>query len=110
LFFTKGTPTKEIWYYEHKLPEGAKAYNKTKPIQAKEFEPIKSWWTDRKESDIAWKVPIQTIIDRNYDLDIKNPTKQEVVQEYNSLELMGLLHSSFDKSNELLNQLKKAVK
>jgi type I restriction enzyme M protein len=110
LFFTKGTPTKEIWYYEHKLPEGAKAYNKTKPIQAKEFEPIKSWWTDRKESDIAWKVPIQTIIDRNYDLDIKNPTKQEVVQEYNSLELMDLLHSSFDKSNELLNQLKKAVK
>jgi type I restriction enzyme M protein len=110
LFFTKGTPTKEVWYYEHRLPEGQKAYNKTKPIQAKEFEPIKSWWTDRKESDIAWKVDIQTIIDRNYDLDIKNPTKQEVVQEYNSLELMGLLHSSFDKSNELLNQLKKAVK
>ena len=110
LFFTKGTPTKEIWYYEHKLPEGAKAYNKTKPIQAKEFDPIKTWWADRKESDIAWKVPIQTIIDRNYDLDIKNPTKQEETHEYNSVELMDLLHSSFDKSNELLNQLKKAVK
>ena len=110
LFFTKGTPTKEVWYYEHKLPDGAKAYNKTKPIQAKEFDPIKLWWKDRKESDIAWKVPIQTIINRNYDLDIKNPTKQEEVHEYNSLELMSLLHSSFDKSNELLNQLKKAVK
>lgn len=110
LFFTKGTPTKEIWYYEHKLPEGQKAYNKTKPIQAKEFDPIKTWWADRKESDIAWKVPLQTIIDRNYDLDIKNPTKQEEVREYNSSELMGLLHSSFDKSNVLLNQLKKALK
>jgi type I restriction enzyme M protein len=110
LFFTKGTPTKEVWYYEHKLPEGAKAYNKTKPIQAKEFNPIKTWWTDRKESDIAWKVPIQTIIDRNYDLDIKNPTKQEEVQEYNSVELMDLLHTSFDKSNALLERLKKAVK
>lgn len=110
LFFTKGKPTKEIWYYEHKLPEGQKAYNKTKPIQAKEFDPIKTWWTDRKESDIAWKVPIQTIIDRNYDLDIKNPTKQEEVHEYNSVEVMDLLHSSFDKSNALLNQLKKAVK
>ncbi len=110
LFFTKGTPTKEVWYYEHKLPEGQKAYNKTKPIQAKEFDPIKTWWTDRKESDIAWKVPIQTIIDRNYDLDIKNPTKQEESHEYNSLELMDLLHASFDKSNILLNQLKKAVK
>jgi type I restriction enzyme M protein len=116
LFFTKGTSagsapaTKEVWYYEHKLPEGQKAYNKTKPIQAKEFDPIKTWWTDRKESDIAWKVPIQTIIDRNYDLDIKNPTKQEETHEYNSVELMDLLHTSFDKSNSLLNQLKNAVK
>ncbi len=110
LFFTKGTPTKEVWYYEHRLPEGAKAYNKTKPIQAKEFEPIKDWWNDRKESDISWKVPIQTIIDRNYDLDIKNPTKQEEAHEYNSMELMEMLHTSFDKSNALLNQLKEAVK
>ncbi len=110
LFFTKGTPTKEVWYYEHKLPEGQKAYNKTKPIQAKEFDPIKTWWTDRKESDIAWKVPMQTIIDRNYDLDFKNPTKQDETHEYNSIELMDLLHNSFDKSNSLLEQLKKAVK
>jgi len=92
------------------LPEGAKAYNKTKPIQAKEFEPIKTWWNDRKESDIAWKVPIETIIERNYDLDIKNPTKKEEIQEFNSVELMELLHTSFDKSNALLNQLKESVK
>lgn len=110
LFFTKGTPTKEVWYYEHRLPEGQKAYNKTKPIQAKEFNPIKKWWNDRKESEVAWKVDIQTIIDRNYDLDIKNPTKQEEVHEYNSTELMELLHTSFEKSNALLNQLKEAVK
>lgn len=110
LFFTKGTPTKEVWYYEHRLPEGQKAYNKTKPIQAKEFNPIKTWWNDRKESDVAWKVDIQTIIDRNYDLDIKNPTKQEEVHEYSSVELMELLHTSFAKSNALLNQLKDAVK
>ncbi|WP_374540198.1 N-6 DNA methylase [Flavobacterium sp.] len=109
LFFTKGTPTKEVWYYEHRLPEGQKAYNKTKPIQAKEFNPIKDWWKDRKESDIAWKVDIQTIIDRNYDLDIKNPTKLEEVHEYTSAELMELLHTSFAKSNALLNQLKEAV-
>jgi len=110
LFFTKGTPTKEVWYYEHKLPEGQKAYNKTRPIQAKEFNPIKTWWNDRKESDISWKVDIKTIIARNYDLDIKNPIKQEEAHDYNSVELMDLLHNSFDKSNSLLNQLKKAVK
>ena len=108
-FFTKGSPTKEVWYYEHRLPEGQKAYSMTKPINIKEFDPIKTWWNNRTESDVAWKVDIQTIIDRNYDLDIKNPTKQEEVHEYNSAELMELLHTSFAKSNALLNQLKEAV-
>ena len=110
LFFDKGTPTKEVWYYEHRLPDGYKAYNKTKPIQAKEFEPIKKWWNHRTESDICWKVDIKTIIERGYDLDIKNPTKQEEEHEYNSSELMSMLSDSFKKSQLLLNQLKEAVK
>ena len=38
LFFTKGEPTKNVWYYEHKLPESYKAYSKTKPIQLAEFD------------------------------------------------------------------------
>lgn len=110
LFFTKGEPTKEIWYYEHRMPEGVKAYNKTKPIQAKEFEPIKQWWTNRQENDICWKVSIDTIKERGYDLDIKNPTKQEEAHEYSSVELMKMLHNSFEKSNDLLVQLREAVK
>jgi type I restriction enzyme M protein len=108
LFFDKGKPTKEIWYYEHRMPEGMKAYSKTKPIRVNEFEPIKKWWKKRKESDISWKVSIDTIIERGYDLDIKNPTKQEEAQEYSSAELIEQLDSSMSKSNLLLNQLKEA--
>jgi type I restriction enzyme M protein len=109
LFFTKGTPTKEVWYYEHRLPEGQKAYNKTKPIQAKEFDPIKTWWNDRKESEVAWKVDIQTIIDRNYDLDIKNPSKQEEVITFSSDELLMLLSDSVSKTNQLLIKIKEEI-
>jgi type I restriction enzyme M protein len=110
MFFTKGNPTKEIWYYEHCLPEGQKAYSKTKPLQLKEFEPIKKWWKNREESDISWKVDIQTIIESNYNLDIKNPVKVEEEIEHSSEELMKMLESSFVKSSKLLNQLKEAVK
>jgi type I restriction enzyme M protein len=116
LFFTKATSTgsapatKEVWYYEHRLPEGQKAYNKPRPLQLNEFDPIKAWWNDRKESEVCWKVNIQTIIDRNYDLDIKNPSKQEEEIIRSSAELMEMLEKSFSKSHELLNQLKAAVK
>ena len=44
LFFTKGEPTKEIWFYEHPYPPGAKSYNKTKPIRIEEFDIEKGWW------------------------------------------------------------------
>ena len=38
LFFTKGRPTEEVWYYEHPYPEGAKSYNKGKPIRIEEVQ------------------------------------------------------------------------
>lgn len=109
LFFTKGEPTKEIWYYEHKLPEGQKSYSKTKPIRVDEFNPIKEWWTNREESELAWKVSIDTIKERGWDLDIKNPHKEEEEIEYSSVELLDMLHNSFQKSDDLLAKLKEEL-
>jgi type I restriction enzyme M protein len=102
--------TKEIWYYEHTLPEGAKAYNKTKPIRIEEFEPLKAWWNNREENEVAWKVPVQTIIDRNYDLDIKNPNKKVEEVVYDRVFLINQLEKSFEKSISLLNELKQVGK
>ena len=105
IFFEKGKPTKVIWYYEHTLPEGAKAYNKTKPIRIEEFDTIKNWWKNRAESEVAWKVPIQTIIDRNYDLDVKNPNKKVEDVVYDRKAIIQNLENSFKKSLELLTEL-----
>ncbi|QDZ83532.1 type I restriction-modification system subunit M [Priestia megaterium] len=73
LFFTKGEPTDEIWYFEHSYPEGQKSYSKTKPIRIEEFELEKQWWDNREENQYAWKVSLDDIKARNYNLDIKNP-------------------------------------
>ena len=77
LFFEKGTPTKETWYYEHKYPEGVKSYNKTKPINIKEFDTLKAWWDNREENEQAWKVSIDDIKAKDYNLDIKNPYQED---------------------------------
>ena len=73
LFFTKGEATRDVWFYEHPYPAGVKSYNKTKPLLIDEFKPEKKWWTKRKESAQAWKVPASEIKTRGYNLDIKNP-------------------------------------
>ena len=73
LFFDRSGPTQEVWYYEHPLPEGRKNYTKTPPIQFEEFEPLIAWWTDRVESERAWKVPISELLSSGFNLDVKNP-------------------------------------
>jgi len=73
LFFTKGEPTREIWFYEHRVPEGQKAYSMTKPIRVEHLKPCVDWWNDRKESAVAWKVSLDEVKARNYNLDFKNP-------------------------------------
>jgi type I restriction enzyme M protein len=81
LFFTKGRPTKEIWYYEHPYPPGAKSYNKTKPMRIEEFDAEKAWWTNRQESERAWKVSIADIKARGFNLDSKNPNAPALTHE-----------------------------
>ena len=80
LFFTKGQPTQDVWYYEHQYPAGVKNYNKTKPIRIEEFDVEKAWWgseadgfASRVEGEFAWKVSIDTIRAANWNLDQKNP-------------------------------------
>jgi len=115
----KDEATKEVWYYEHKLPEGYKAYSKTKPIQMAEFDGLKPWWGDgecgirdyelREENERAWRVNIETIAASGYNLDIKNPHQPEEERQYTSAELLGLLQQSFEKSDDLLIQLRKEL-
>ena len=78
LFFTKGTPTTETWFYEHPYPAGYKNYSKTRPMRIEEFEAEKAWWggverSGRIENEFAWKVSFDDIKARNFNLDIKNP-------------------------------------
>ncbi|MBU2104644.1 MAG: type I restriction-modification system subunit M, partial [Nanoarchaeota archaeon] len=80
LFFEKSKQTKEIWYFEHPLPEGYKTYNKGKPIQIKEFDLEKEWWKDRDDKKFnkhCWKVSIDEIRKRKFNLDINNPNGKD---------------------------------
>ncbi len=78
LFFEKGEPTKDVWFWEHLVPEGQKAYSMTKPIRLEHLDDCAAWWggverAGRGEGDCAWKVSAEEIKERGYNLDIKNP-------------------------------------
>lgn len=93
LFFTKGGPTKEVWFFEHPYPDGYKSYSRSKPLTIQEFDLEKKWWKKRKETEYAWKVSTKDIADRNYNLDCKNPhvvdaahrSPEELMKEYEKI-------------------------
>ena len=114
LFFTKGNPTKDIWFYEHPYPPGAKSYNKTKPIRIDEFDAEKKWWgkpdtkggfKGRKESELAWKVSATDIKENGYNLDIKNPNTADTGPG-DPDELLTELQTIRAASRQTLDQLK----
>ena len=81
LFFTKGEPTKEIWYYEHPYPAGRTSYTKRRPMLVEEFESEKAWWGNRSENDRSWRIPVEQIVQSNYNLDFENPRINRVGRE-----------------------------
>jgi type I restriction enzyme M protein len=54
-------------------------------------------------------VDIETIRKNGWNLDIKNPHKKEEEIIYSSAELLEMLETSFNKSGELLSQLKREL-
>lgn len=108
LFFEKGQPTREIWYYEHKLPEGQKSYSKTKPIQFNEFKQIIDWWDNRVENDVAWKVKVENL--NNWDLDIKNGNTVVNNTSLTTTEAIGKMKASIERSRLIIDDLENLLK
>ena len=110
LFFEKGAPTKQVWFFEHPYPPGYKSYSKSKPLTIGEFEREKKWWNNRRQNEYAWKVSLAEIEERNYNLDFKNPhvveeeagDPEELLREYE--ELNRQLMATRDRLKQELTQ------
>jgi type I restriction enzyme M protein len=110
LFFEKGESTKEIWFYEHRVPEGQKAYSMTKPIRLEHLDACVDWWggTERKgrvETEFAWRVTAEEVKRREYNLDIKNP-HAETEDHGDPEELLAELDKSEAEMTRLRDELK----
>ncbi|MEX0914762.1 MAG: N-6 DNA methylase, partial [Wenzhouxiangellaceae bacterium] len=113
LFFEKGSPTREIWYWQHQVPEGQKAYSMTRPIKLEHLDDCAQWWggaerNGRKQTERAWKVTAEEIRERGYNLDIKNPHTEE--QDHGDPEqLLAELNQAEAEVAELRAELKQIL-
>jgi type I restriction enzyme M protein len=76
LFFTKGEPTKKIWYFQLRT---SRNLGKMDPLNDDDLIEFVSAAKVRLESDKSWFVELSKIDNRSYDLSVKNPNQDDNV-------------------------------
>ena len=98
LFFEQGEPTTDIWFFDIPTPEGRKKYSKTKPMMPEEFDTLRKWWAQRKETELAWKVDFAGILEE----------KTKEAQPF--WDIAEAAKAKSEKLKEKVDQQKKALK
>ncbi|MDC9727911.1 MAG: N-6 DNA methylase [Methyloprofundus sp.] len=74
LFFTKGEPTKKIWYYQ--LDPG-RNMGKTNPLNDADLKEFVELQADFADSEQSWAVNAEELDQSTFDLSVKNPNQEE---------------------------------
>lgn len=110
LFFDKTESTKEIWYYDVPLPEGYRSFSKTKPFKSIHLDGVRKWWNDRNKEDLnSYKVSIDEVRAKEFNLDFKNPNKLVEEKEYSLDELLTTMEAKSRNIVSLVDKIREAL-
>src|SRR4030042_1877001 len=87
LFFVKGDITKEIWYYDLSDMN----ITKKQPLTLEHFEDFFKLLPERAASERSWRVPIEEIEAKNYDIKAVNPNRKSVEDTRTPEELIAII-------------------
>ncbi len=103
LFFTKGEPTEEIWYYDLSDLN----ITKKEPLTVQHFEEFFELLPKRGISERSWIVPIEEIEKRNYDLKAVNPNRKDKEDKRTPQELIAVIKSQAAEIEDAINLLER---
>ncbi len=102
LFFIKGEPTKEVWYYDLSDLN----ITKNQPLTIEQFDEFFKLLPRCESSERSWKVSIEEIEAKNYDIKAVNPNRKDEIDKRTPEELIGTI----EKENERLLEALKNIK
>ena len=99
LFFTKGKPTKKIWYYQLD-----KHFTKTNALTEADLEDFLKLQATKADSENSWTIDVDSI-GEDYDLSVKNPNVVEEKDERTLKEIYESLLQLQDETGDLMEEL-----
>ena len=93
LFFEKGRPSKDIWYYQM---DPALKFGKTNPLTEKHLRDFIALEKTKADSDNSWTVHVKNIDKETCDLTVRNPHRTDEADTRAPAEIL----SHIDKLNK----------
>ena len=109
LFFQKGEPTKNIWYYQ--LNPG-RNMGKTNPLNDKDMEDfvtLSAVEGQKPETEQSWNVNVADIDETTFDLSVKNPNTPEEAALRSPEEILDEMVYLDKETKSILNSIKELI-
>ena len=101
LFFEKGKPTKNVWFYQLNLDRNL---GKTNPLNEKDLGEFVTLSSSKGDSDNSWSFDVSKINEETFDLSVKNPNKNDETILRKPEEILEEIHN-LDKESEAILKL-----
>jgi type I restriction enzyme M protein len=106
LFFNKGEPTKNIWYYQ--LDPG-RNMGKTNPLNDKDMAEFIELQKTKPESKKSWMVNMADVNTDTYDLSAKNPNTPEEAPLRSPEEILTEMETLDSETKGILGSIKELI-
>ncbi|GIZ09801.1 N-6 DNA methylase [Flavobacterium sp. UMI-01] len=106
LFFTKGEPTKNIWYYQ--LDPG-RNMGKTNPLNDADLDDFVRLSLSKPETEKSWNLAVATVDEKTCDLSVKNPNKPEEAPLREPALILEEMQTLDEETAEILGTLNELV-
>lgn len=103
LFFEKGKPTENVWYYQ--LDPG-RSLGKTNPLNANDLAEFIDLQKSFGDSAKSWSVNVADVDKATYDLSVKNPNSGEEIVLRTPQEILEEIAALDAESKEILEQIR----
>ncbi len=106
LFFDKGEPTKNIWYYQFD-PE--RNLGKTNPLNDDDLKEFREGFTEQPETEHSWNLIVADIPEDTCDLSAKNPNAPEEAPLRSPDEILAEMEALDEETQSLMQSIRELV-
>ena len=102
LFFTKGEPTKKVWFYQLNLDRNL---GKTNPLNERDLANFVALQKTKAESENSWSINLKDVDQTTYDLSAKNPNTPEEAPLRQPNEILNAMATLDKESSKILKTI-----